>query len=131
VSAVIAALGDGGLEMTELVRFPLEDGGCVLAEIDRADLSAEAVVLAAAEPGRAVATATQTLESGLRALRPVVGGLVGVLREAGPSGIDVEFGVKLGGETGVILAKGTAEVSFKVTLHWERSADSTDRSDGR
>ena len=28
----------------------------------------------------------------------------------------VEFGLKLDGETGVIVAKGTAEVNFKVTM---------------
>ncbi len=37
-----------------------------------------------------------------------------------PDHFSVEFGVKLGGETGVILAKGTAEVNLKVTMTWDR-----------
>ena len=34
--------------------------------------------------------------------------------------LTVEFGVKLGGETGIILAKGTAEVNLKITMTWDR-----------
>lgn len=34
--------------------------------------------------------------------------------------MNIEFGIKLGGETGVILAKGTAEVNFKVDVTWTR-----------
>jgi hypothetical protein len=37
-----------------------------------------------------------------------------------PEHFTVEFGVKLGGETGVILAKGTAEVNLKITMTWDR-----------
>jgi hypothetical protein len=37
-----------------------------------------------------------------------------------PDNFEVEFGVKLGGETGIILAKGTAEVNLKITLKWNR-----------
>jgi hypothetical protein len=36
-----------------------------------------------------------------------------------PDHFTVEFGVKLGGETGIILAKGTAEVNLKVTMIWD------------
>lgn len=31
----------------------------------------------------------------------------------------MEFGVKIGGETGMIIAKGTAEVNFKIALSWK------------
>jgi len=41
-----------------------------------------------------------------------------VLREMPPGEMTVEFGVKMGGETGVIIAKGAAEVNFKVTMSW-------------
>jgi hypothetical protein len=40
---------------------------------------------------------------------------------AGPDSFEVEFGVKLGGETGIILAKGTAEVNLKITMGWDRA----------
>ena len=37
-----------------------------------------------------------------------------------PEHFTVEFGVKLGGESGIILAKGTAEVNLKITMTWDR-----------
>lgn len=36
-----------------------------------------------------------------------------------PRDVEIEFGLKLGGELGVIFTKGTAEASFKVTARWE------------
>jgi hypothetical protein len=32
----------------------------------------------------------------------------------------VEFGLKIGGEAGVIIAKGTAEVNFTVRVSWKQ-----------
>jgi Trypsin-co-occurring domain 1 len=39
-----------------------------------------------------------------------------------PEHFTVEFGVKLGGEAGIIWAKGTAEVNLKITMTWDRKA---------
>jgi hypothetical protein len=44
--------------------------------------------------------------------------VVGLLKELSPDQTVVEFGLKVGGETGMIIAKGTAEVNFKVTMSW-------------
>ena len=41
---------------------------------------------------------------------------------AAPEHFTVEFGVKLGGETGIIVAKGTAEVNLKITMTWDRES---------
>jgi hypothetical protein len=106
--------------VTELVRIPFENGESVLAEVDRADVPGDAVVLAAPEPGRAMAQVSQNLEVGLRSLRPALAGLVEAFRDSAPDSVTIEFGIKLGGETGVILAKGTAEVNFKVDVTWTR-----------
>jgi hypothetical protein len=109
--------------MAELVRVPLESGDCIIAEIDRFDIPDSEVVLASPEPGKAVAQMSVKVEAGLRAIRPAITELVQTLKESGPDSIGVEFGVKLGGETGVILAKGTAEVNFKVVMEWKRSPE--------
>jgi Trypsin-co-occurring domain 1 len=112
--------------MTELIRVPLEGGKFIIAEADKFDIPGEEVVLAAPEAGKAIAQIPNKLEAGLRAIRPAVGELMEALKGAGPETISVEFGVKIGGETGVILAKGTAEVNFKVVMEWKRSPE--DRS---
>ena len=104
--------------MAELVRIPLENGEFLIAEVDRADIPEEFVVLASPEPGRSLAQASRTLESSLLGLRPALAGLAEALQALTPETASIEFGVKLGGETGVIIAKGTAEVHFTVHLQW-------------
>ena len=109
--------------MTELTRVPLKSGEYIVAEVDRLDIPDSDVVLAAPEPGKAMAQMPSTLETGLRAIRPAVAELARALKASGPDSLSIEFGVKIGGETGVILAKGTAEVNFKVIMAWKPSSD--------
>lgn len=109
--------------MTELVRVPLESGEFIVAEVDRLDIPGSDVVLASPEPGKALAEVHAKLDAGLRRIRPAVTELVEALKDSRPDSIGVEFGVKIGGETGVILAKGTAEVNFKICMEWKRSPD--------
>ncbi|MGW0651320.1 CU044_2847 family protein [Streptomyces umbrinus] len=104
--------------MAQLVRIPLDSGEFLIAEVDRSDIPEESVVLASPEPGRSVAQASRSLESSLLSLRPALAGLADTLNALTPETVSIEFGVKLGGETGVILAKGTAEVHFTVNVQW-------------
>ena len=105
--------------MPELARIPLDGGGYVVAEVDRVDLVGSDVVLASPGPGRTLTEVQAKLGEALRSVRPAVSELVDALKGAGPDSIGVEFGIKIGGETGVIIAKGTAEVNFKVRLEWK------------
>ena len=57
-------------------------------------------------------------EEALAKLKPSLRKVVDLLKELSPDQTVVEFGLKLGGETGVIIAKGTVEVNFKVTMSW-------------
>jgi hypothetical protein len=103
-----------------LLGVPLGEGAdeVVVFEVDRSEVPDD-LVLASAEPGKVAARARTTLEEALADLKPSLAKVVGVLREMAPGEMTVEFGVKMGGETGVIIAKGTAEVNFKVTLSWK------------
>lgn len=114
---------NGWCDMTELVRITLESGERIVAEVDRYDIQGDDVVLAAPEPGKAIAEVRNKLENGLRGIRPAVAELVEALKPISPESVGVEFGIKIGGETGVILAKGTAEVNFKVIVEWKRPAE--------
>lgn len=109
--------------VADLIRVPLENGECIIAEVDQRDIPSSEIVLAAAQPGKALAEMSGKLETGLRTIRPAVTELVEALKGSGPETISVEFGIKIGGETGVILAKGTAEVNFKVSMEWKRAPE--------
>jgi hypothetical protein len=111
-----------GDAVTELVRVPLESGEFIVAEVDNLDIPGGDVILAAPEPGKALAEMQTKLGTGLRRIRPAVTELVEALKDSRPDSVCVEFGLKIGGETGVILAKGTAEVNFKISMEWKQSA---------
>ena len=110
-----------GVGMADLARVPLGGGEYIVAEVDRLDLADGDVVLATSDLGKAIPQLPGKLEAGLRSIRPAITELVEALKGSGPESIGVEFGLKFGGETGVILAKGTAEVNFKVVMEWKRS----------
>jgi hypothetical protein len=106
-----------------LMRVPLDDAddaASVLVETDSVDIPG-GLVLASPEPGRAAATASRSLSASLEHLEPVLRTVKEKLAASAPAHFTVEFGVKLGGESGIILAKGTAEVNLKITMTWDRS----------
>jgi Trypsin-co-occurring domain 1 len=105
-----------------LMRVPLDDApdaASVLVETDSEDIPG-GLVLASPEPGKAAATATRSLSASLEHLEPVLRTVKEKLAASAPAHFTVEFGVKLGGESGFILAKGTAEVNLKITMTWDR-----------
>jgi hypothetical protein len=119
------AVRRGGRAMPVLLEVPLEDGkGSLLVEADRASIPGE-LVLASPDPGAAAARATQTLAESLERLEPVLRTVKDKLAASAPEAFAVKFGVKLGGETGIILAKGTAEVNFEITMTWSRGGPRT------
>jgi hypothetical protein len=110
--------------MAVLLQVPLEDGdggGTVLVEADRGDIPG-GLTLASPEPGQAAARAARSLSSSLEQLEPVLRTVKDKLVAAAPEHFTVEFGVKIGGESGIILAKGTAEVNLKITMTWDRES---------
>ena len=67
--------------------------------MDRGEVSDD-LVLASPEPGKEAARAQVTLEGALAKLRPSLKKVVQLLKELSPDETVVEFGLKMGGETG-------------------------------
>jgi len=108
-----------------LIEVPVDsrEGAVLLVEADRADVPGR-LVLASPQPGAAAAKAAQSLSTSLEQLEPLLRTIRERLAASAPEQFTVEFGVKLGGETGIILAKGTAEVNLTITMTWERGKQS-------
>ena len=87
-------------------------------EVDRSEI-ADDLVLASGEAGAIVNRAQVTLEDALRRLKPSLRKVIHLLKEVSADETEVEFGLKIGGESGVIIAKGTAEVNFVVRMSWK------------
>jgi hypothetical protein len=107
--------------MAVLLEVPVEDGAVLLVEADRENIP-EDLTLASAERGAPAARATRSLSESLEQLEPMLRTVKERLVASMPDHFTVEFGVKLGGETGIILARGTAEVNLKITMAWDRDA---------
>jgi hypothetical protein len=58
-------------------------------------------------------------------IRPAADQLLGVLKglQSQPRSVEVEFGVKLTGSLGAIIATAAGEGNFKIKLVWNRAKD--------
>jgi len=104
--------------VNQLVKFPLESGGFVYIEAE--DRGAEGGVVKASRgvPGEAV----QSFEEAISALSPVANSIISkIINTANPPDeANVEFGLTLKGDYGIIITKVGAEANFKVGLKWKR-----------
>lgn len=101
-----------------LLEVPVENGGSLVVEVNENDVPSDLQL--ASKPGEIAARASQTLEQALDQVKPAIGAVLDKIRTFAPDKVTVEFGLVLGAETGVIVAKGTAEVHFTVTLGWTK-----------
>jgi len=111
--------------MTKLVDFPLENGGSVIVEVEDRSTPRDEVRRgfgAADGPAEIAARAGETLETAFGRIQPAAGAMVSRLRGLAdaPEEIEVEFGIQLSAEVGVIVAHTAGEANFRVTLRWKR-----------
>jgi Trypsin-co-occurring domain 1 len=113
---------------TVLLKVPVSDGSAefVEVEVDRRELG-DSVQLRAGSITEAATTAFTLTSSMDRVLHAVLAMLTRV-REAehAPDEVGMELGLKVGGETGLIFAKGTAEATFTLSLTWRKPATGGD-----
>jgi len=65
----------------------------------------------------------ETLESALDKVIPGLKAVTGRLRALSPDEATIEFGLTVTAESGVVVAKGSAEVHFTVTMTWNGAND--------
>ncbi|MGW3037430.1 CU044_2847 family protein [Streptomyces sp. NPDC001178] len=102
--------------MSDLVRFETTDGAAMVVEIE--DTSPGLENVARGEGG--ILEAGRRLDEMLTGARPTFEAVLTLLRQLAPDEYEVEFGIKLNAEAGVVVAKTTAEGHFGVRLAWRR-----------
>jgi hypothetical protein len=109
----------GGL-VTYLLSMAVDSDGHDVAvfEVERGEVPDD-LALASSDPSGAAARARVTLEQALDQLKPSLRKIVHLLKEISPDETELEFGLKIGGETGIVVAKGTAKVNFSVRMTWK------------
>jgi hypothetical protein len=103
---------------TVLLQIPLSDvdGSYIVAEVDPVDLTGTQYV--ADDGGGRVTKAAGTLTEAFSTVQPAIEMIVSRLQSVSPDEIKVDFGLKIGGEAGIIWAKGTAEANISISVTW-------------
>ncbi|MGH3902577.1 MAG: CU044_2847 family protein [Pseudonocardiaceae bacterium] len=113
--------------MSVVVRFEGDGGQGLLVEVDD-DAYGVAKV---SRGGDAMIEAGQRLDEVLAQTRPTIRAVVEAIRDLAPDEHEIEFGLKLNAEAGVIVAKTAMEGHFTMKLTWRRpSTPSPDGSRG-
>jgi hypothetical protein len=102
--------------MSELVRLELEQGSAVIEVeemfgVERATVEDEIV------------KAGKKLNATLAAIRPTAEAISEALGALAPDEQQVQFGMKLNGEAGLLIATTAVEGHFHVTLTWRKQQE--------
>lgn len=104
--------------MAKQLEYKLEDGSSVVVEVSEGS-SGGTIRSGTRGVGEKVEQAKETLQEALQGLKPVVNALQKTLNDINnPDEIAVEFGVKMGGKTGIVIASVESEINFKIALKW-------------
>lgn len=103
--------------MTEVVRYEV-GSGTVLVEVD--DNSYGVDHPARNEQG--ILDAGRRLEDAIAGIRPAAVAVVEAMRELAPEKMEVEFGVKLAGNAGALIARNSADGHFILRMSWSAEA---------
>ncbi|MGW2398127.1 CU044_2847 family protein [Kitasatospora sp. NPDC001664] len=100
----------------QLARLPLDGGGSIL--IETADGMTGPVK--ASRIGDAIRDLPTGLSAGLEPVTDLARTVLSRLRDAGPSEVEVEFGVDLATEAGVVITKTSANCHLTVRVAWRK-----------
>ena len=106
--------------MSSIVAYPVSNKGeqVLLVEVETAELSDDLQL--ASRQGTTLLRAQTSIETAFHQLQAPLRRMVDSLRDISPSETTIEFGLNLAGETGVVIARGSAAVNFTVTLKWTK-----------
>ncbi|WP_151485265.1 CU044_2847 family protein [Streptomyces albicerus] len=105
--------------MAELIAMVVD--GCEETAVFEVDSGLSGSDLELAADDGTMARAQTSLHEALRRVQPALAQVSAAVKELQPDEMEIEFGLKVGGESGVIIAKGTAEVNFAVRVLWKRA----------
>ncbi len=119
------------LIVAQLVRFQLDDDeeSFVYMEVDEKLPASSDEDEGLIGIGDEVAQqAKQTLGKALSSIKPVANAIIKKVQDLNKpaDAVEVKFGVKMSGELGAIIASGSAEVNYEITLKWNNTESKAD-----
>jgi hypothetical protein len=109
--------------VAELLRFELEDGGSVVAQVDHVGPG----VVAAASAGDVVRRAAGSFDAALDGVRNAAAATLRQMSTLAqrPDEVTLEFGIQLDAEVGAVLARTGVQGHIQVQLTWRRAESPT------
>lgn len=106
--------------MKKIVKYSLEDGNEVLVEVGEVDEPNDDRIALS----EGITKATQTFETALENIKPVANAIISKLSSLSkkPDEVEVKFGVKMTASMGAIIASGSAEINYEITLKWKQES---------
>ena len=67
--------------------------------------------------------AKQTLGKALASIKPVANAIIKKVQDLNKpaDAVEVKFGIKMNGKLGAVIASGSAEVNYEITLKWNKT----------
>jgi Trypsin-co-occurring domain 1 len=104
--------------MTQLVSFPSEEGPPLVVEVADNSYGLQRVARGDDE----IVQSSLKLEDALKRAMPTLRSIVRKIQDLSPDSAEIEFGVSLNAEAGVVVAKTAVAGNFTVRLSWDGSA---------
>ncbi len=106
-----------------LIKVPIDDDPNDYVEVDIDSRELGTAVQLTAGGLADLRVASFSLASSLDTVLPALSTVLRKIRDSAhaPDEVGIELGLSVGGETGLVFTKGTAEATFTVSLTWRRS----------
>ena len=103
---------------SELVRFPLVEGGSILVEVDERP----GISQASRSSTRVLQEARATFEQAVASVRDAAASALAQFTSMtrAPDEVELKFGLKLDAEVGAVIARTGVQGQFEVKLKWRR-----------
>jgi Trypsin-co-occurring domain 1 len=105
--------------MASLAEMPLDGGGWILVEAPEV----AGGPVKAGRVGEAIRELPASLQTALAPVTDAARTVLEQLRKAGPTEVEVEFGVDLAMQAGAVITKSETSCHLKVRLTWQNGAD--------
>ena len=116
----------GDAARVTLVKFELEDKSWVYMEVDEKLSASQAQDDEDLEGlvglgDKIIQTASQPLNQSFSAIKSIGNSIIDRVKEFNEPAdeVEVKFGVKMSADLGAIIAKGSGEVNYEITLKWD------------
>ena len=118
----------GRVQVAKLVKFQLDDDeeSFVYVEVDEklpvsSNKKRDKALIGLGD--EVAQQAKQTLGKALASIKPVANAIIKKVQDLNQpaDAVEVKFGIKMSGELGAVIASGSAEVNYEITLKWNKT----------